>query len=289
VTKRFDAYFDGADGLRLAAMVRGPVDGPPVLLAHGGGQTHWAWRNTVSALAEAGFRAVAIDLRGHGDSDWSPLGDYHFRAFARDLLAVADKLGSGTAIVGASLGGIAGLLAEGEIRPGSFSSLTLVDITSTPDAKGVARVTGFMAAHVKDGFASPEDAAEVIASYTPNRPKRGPSDSLKRYLRKGDDGRYRWHWDPKFLDSANGPDFGQSDALEDAARALSLPVHLIRGGSSDLVTPESAREFQKQVPHARFTDIAGAGHMVVGDRNDAFGDAIIQFLTDNLCSNRNGM
>ncbi len=276
--KKHDAVFAGAHGLRLAAMVRGPESGPPVLLAHGGGQTHWAWRRTVEALADAGFRAVAIDLRGHGESDWAADGHYHHTAFAEDVLAVADQLGGKPAMVGASLGGIAGMIAEGELRPGSFSSLTLVDITARPDPDGVARITAFMGTHVETGFASPDEAAASIAAYTPNRPRRAASDSLKRYLRKSEDGRYRWHWDPKFLDTVNGPRVDQHDILEAAARRLTLPVHLIRGGASDLVPAEAAEEFRAHVPHAIFTDIAGAGHMVVGDRNDVFSDAIIGFL-----------
>ena len=276
-----NVQFSGTEGLRLTAMVRGPTDGQPVLLAHGGGQTHWAWRHTVEALAEAGFRAIALDLRGHGESDWSPDGHYHHTNFAADLLAVADQIGGKPALVGASLGGIAGMVAEGLQSPGSFSSLTLVDITARPDAAGVERITSFMGANIEHGFASPDEAAASIAAYTPNRPKRGASDSLKRYLRKGNDGRFRWHWDPKFLDKINGPRVEEHDLLEGAARLLRLPVHLVRGGASDLVSPESAAEFLALVPHARFTDIAGAGHMVVGDRNDAFGDAIIEFLIDN--------
>ncbi len=275
--KRFDCYFEGTQGLRLAAMVRGPEDGPGVLLAHGGGQTHWAWRNTVMVLAEAGFRATAIDLRGHGDSDWADDGDYHHTSIAADLLAVADQLPGPVAMVGASLGGISGMVAEGHLRPGSFSSLTLVDITANPDTVGVARITSFMGANVEQGFASPDDAADAIAAYTPNRPKRSASDSLKRYLRLGDDGRYRWHWDPKLLTMFTR-DRGSAEIEVAAARALTLPVHLIRGGASDLVTEEGAREFLQQVPHAEFTDIVGAGHMVVGDRNDAFSGAIIDFL-----------
>jgi pimeloyl-ACP methyl ester carboxylesterase len=274
---RIDRHFEGSGGLRLAAMVRGPAEGPKVLLAHGGGQTHWAWRNTVTALAEAGFHAVAIDLRGHGDSDWSDDGDYHHTSLAADLLAVADQISGKVAMVGASLGGISAMVAEGHLRPGSFSSLTLVDITANPDAVGIARITAFMGANVAEGFSSPDEAAEAIAAYTPNRPKRGASDSLKRYLRQGDDGRYRWHWDPRLLDLFNR-DRGNANIEVAAARALTLPVHLIRGGSSDLVTAESAQEFLEQVPHAVFTDIAGAGHMVVGDRNDAFSGAIINFL-----------
>ncbi len=273
-----DVEFCVADGLKLFGNMLGPETGQTVLLAHGGGQTHWAWRRTVKALADRGFRAVAIDLRGHGQSEWAADGDYHHATFARDVLDVADQLGGKPAMVGASLGGIAGMLAEGTLRPGTFSSLTLVDITSRPDSVGVERVISFMGANVEHGFASPEDAAESIAAYTPNRRKRGPSDSLERYLRKGADGRYRWHWDPAFLDKVNGPRMKENDELPTAARGLTLPVHLIRGGSSDLVPASAVAEFREQVPHAAFTDIAGAGHMVVGDKNDAFSDAIITFL-----------
>ena len=273
-----DVEFTGANGLKLFGIAHGPQSGQAVLLAHGGGQTHWAWRRTVKALADKGFRAVAIDLRGHGQSQWAPDGNYHHVTFARDIAAVAEQLGGKPAMVGASLGGIAGMIAEGTLRPGSFSSLTLVDITSRPDPSGVERVTSFMAANVKDGFATPEDAAASISAYTPNRQKRGPSDSLDRYLRKGADGRFRWHWDPAFLDQVNGPRMRDNDELPSAARGLRLPVHLIRGGSSDLVPVSAVAEFRQEVPHAEFTDIAGAGHMVVGDRNDSFSDAIITFL-----------
>jgi pimeloyl-ACP methyl ester carboxylesterase len=279
--KRFDVEFEGADGIRLAGMARGPEDGPTVLMLHGGGQTHWAWRRTVEALANRGFRAVAVDMRGHGDSDWSPGGLYRHDVYGHDMVAVAKQLPPKVAMVGASLGGIAGMIAEGLLSPGLFSSLTLVDITAKPNMDGVARIQKFMGTHVVEGFASLEEAAEVIAGYAKNRDKRGPSDSLARYLRLGEDGRYRWHWDPAFM---NQFDIAKPDSRAEmvaAATNLNLPVHLIRGGASDLVTAEDADEFLKLVPHARYTDIAGAGHMVVGDRNDAFSEAIIAFLEEH--------
>ncbi len=273
-----DVSFEAADGLRLVGMAAGPSDGPAVLLAHGGGQTHWAWRKSVDALAAAGFRATAIDLRGHGGSDRSPTADYHNEAFARDILAVTDQLTGPVAMVGASLGGIAGMVAEGVLRPGSFSSLTLVDITPNPNQDGVARIRGFMTAHIEEGFASLEEAANAIGTYTKNRDKRAPSDSLARYLRQGEDGRYRWHWDPAFIAKFSGVYGEEQEQMMAAAQNLKLPVHLIRGGSSDLVTEQDAQDFLSLVPHAQFTDIKGAGHMVVGDSNDAFSAAIISFL-----------
>jgi pimeloyl-ACP methyl ester carboxylesterase len=271
--------FQGADGQMLAAEVHGPEHGAAVLFAHGGGQTRHAWHRTVATLAALGWRAIAIDLRGHGESEWSPVGNYRIDDFAADLLAVADQLGEPPALVGASLGGLAGLLAEGEQRPGSFASLTLVDIAPTMEPGGVAKVMGFMGAHLETGFASLDEAAETIEHYLPNRPRRSDSGGLARYLRRTDDGRYRWHWDPRFIVSVTTTSGEHRQTrLADAATRLRLPVHLIRGGASDLVTEEGAADFRRLVPHAAYTDIAGAGHMVVGDRNDAFSAAIVDFL-----------
>ena len=247
--------FKGTDGLTLVASASGPADGFPVLLAHGpGGQTRRAWRGTVSALAEQGFRAVAIDLRGHGESDWAPESAlYDSHCFAQDMMAVADQLGRPPAMVGASLGGMAGLLAEGHHAQGSFGSLTLVDIAASVSESGVDEIVGFMASRAKTGFASPDEAASAIADYMPNRPRRGASESLTHYLRKGDDGRYRWHWDPGFIDGIARDRTIRPAQMQDAARALKLPVHLVRGRQSNLLTVEGAQDFLAMVPHAEFT------------------------------------
>ena len=169
-------------------------------------------------------------------------------------------------------------------RPGTFASLTLVDITPQMEANGVARVLGFMAQHAREGFESPEHASASIAAYLPHRERRQSSSGLKSYIRKGPGGRYYWHWDQAFVENItrrrtiSDDVTATSTELLQAASALSLPVHLVRGGSSDLVSPEGAAEFRKLVPHTQFSDIAGASHMVAGDDNDAFGDAVQQFL-----------
>ena len=276
----------GADGLTLVASTFGPADGFPVLLAHGGGQTRRAWRKVGTRPGRAGYRAIALDLRGHGESPWSPTGAYDVHDFGRDLVAVAQSFERNPALIGASLGGLAGLVAEGTIAPGTFASLTLVDITPQMEANGVARVLGFMAQHAREGFESPEHASASIAAYLPHRERRQSSSGLKSYLRKARDGRYYWHWDPAFVENVtrrrtitDDVSAGSTELVQ-AASALSLPVHLVRGGSSDLVSPEGAAEFRKLVPHAKFSDIAGASHMVAGDENDAFGDAVQRFLVE---------
>ncbi|MGH9098433.1 MAG: alpha/beta fold hydrolase, partial [Acidimicrobiales bacterium] len=158
--------FDGFEGLHLVADVRGDPDAWPVLFLHGGGQTRDAWGSTAETVASQGWRTVALDLRGHGDSDWAPNGDYSFTAFCADVVAVADQLGRPPVLVGASLGGMSALMAEGTSDRTVSSGLVLVDITPKPNAEGINRIKDFMVSGI-DGFDSLEDAAKAIAAYTP--------------------------------------------------------------------------------------------------------------------------
>lgn len=277
--------FTGAAGNRLVADRRGSLAARPVLLAHGGGQTRHAWRGTADRLAERGWCAFTIDQRGHGDSDWIDGGEYEFLHYAEDLVLVAEEItrmcGRRPVAIGASLGGFAAMLAEGGSERRIFEALVLVDITPTVDPSGVEKILGFMAAHVERGFASLDEAADAIAAYLPHRKRPRDLAGLSKNLKPGEDGRFRWHWDPRFLDGRY-PLGGHHQAHRErniaAACALSLPVLLVRGGRSELVSEEDARYFLELVPHARFVDVSEAGHMVAGDRNDAFTDAVIEFL-----------
>ena len=278
--------FRGAAGNRLAADVFGDA-GRPVLLLHGGGQTRHAWRRTAVEIARAGMTAYAVDQRGHGDSEWVADGAYRFKDFADDVTAVAAELtrrhGEPPVAIGASLGGIASLLAAGEAKDPIFAALVLVDITPRVDLAGVAKVQGFMRAHAREGFASMEEAADAVAAYLPHRPRPRSTEGLKKNLRLHPDGRWRWHWDPRFLDGRRpvGGDRPEVEAqLLGAARELKIPAMLVRGGSSELVQEEHAKEFLALVPHARFADVSGARHMVAGDKNDQFSVAIMAFLND---------
>jgi non-heme chloroperoxidase len=265
-------------GVTLAADAWGDPSAPPVLLLHGGGQTRHAWGGTAEALAREGWYAVSVDLRGHGESDWAPEGDYSVEGFVADVHACAATFATRPVLVGASLGGIAALLAEGEADAPLSSALVLVDIAVRIEPAGAQRIIAFMQAR-PEGFASLQEAADAVASYLPHR--RRPSDlsGLERNLRRGDDGRLRWHWDPAFLRPGQGPRPGQDPArLERAARRLRVPTLLVRGRLSDLLSEEGARHFLEIAPSTRFVDVSGAGHMVAGDRNDLFCDAVVEFL-----------
>src|SRR5262245_26119984 len=267
------------DGVELVGDAWGPSDAPPVLLLHGGGQTRHAWGGTARNLAEQGWYAVSLDLRGHGDSGWSPDGNYQIETFVGDLHRVLSHFQQRPVLVGASLGGMTALLTEGEAPEPVSSAVVLVDITPRVEQAGVDRIRAFMTAR-PGGFASLEEVADTIAEYIPHRPRPKDLSGLQKNLRLGTDGRYRWHWDPQLI----GPDrLGRRrdpERLVAAARALRVPTLLVRGRISDVVSDETTREFLEAVSHAKYVDVAGAGHMVAGDRNDAFSKAVIEFLTE---------
>ncbi|HTG22751.1 MAG TPA: alpha/beta hydrolase [Reyranella sp.] len=268
-----------ADGVQLVGDAWGDSANPPAFLFHGGGQTRHAWKGTAALLAQRGYFAMAIDLRGHGDSGWSPDGNYAPDRFATDVRQLASGLGRKPILIGASLGGVSSLIAAGEAPRPIARALVLVDITPKIDPAGVSRIRGFMAAHIDDGFASLDDAADAIAAYLPHRKRPKSLDGLRKNLRLGSDGRYRWHYDPALVnDSSRQADPNREARLTKAAQNLNVPLLLVRGGSSELVSVEIAREFVTKVPGARYVDVHGASHMVAGDVNDPFTDQVVAFL-----------
>ena len=134
---------------------------------------------------------------------------------------------------------------------------------------------------MEEGFATVEEAADAIAAYLPDRPRPKSLDGLRKNLRQRDDGRFYWHWDPGFLKGPHSIDSGRGERqsrLFDACRKITIPALLVRGAKSELVTEQAAREFQHLVSHAHFVDVSDAGHMVAGDKNDVFAQAVIEFL-----------
>lgn len=278
-----------ADGLRLAADTAGDPDGPVVVLLHGGGQTRHAWGTTLATLAASGFRAYTVDLRGHGESEWSRDGDYRIDAFAADVRCIAAAFDAPPAFVGASLGGMSALVGIGEhLDPRRVASaLVLVDVAPRIEEAGRNRIGAFMAEHMTDGFASLDEVADAVQRYNPHRPRPTDLTGLRKNLRQRDDGRWFWHWDPAFISGRMGSEdetrasLVEPTRMEDAARRLTIPTLLVRGRMSDLLSEEGARAFLDIAPHARMVDVAGAGHMVAGDRNDLFNDAVVGFLKEH--------
>ena len=275
---------EGAGGVRLRGDVFGDPDAPPVMLLHGGGQTRYAWGTTAQILAARGWLVYRVDLRGHGESEWPEDGDYLLDAFASDVDAIARALPKLPVLVGASLGGVASMVAIAEADVPIARALVLVDVAPTMEPEGIDRISAFMTEHLETGFGSLDEVADAIAAYNPHRPRPRDLSGLRKNVRLRDDGRWVWHWDPRFITGSRGSrdetraSFTTPERLQAAARRLTLPTLLVRGRASDLLSEEGAKELLALVPHAEFVDVAGAGHMVAGDRNDIFNEAIVGFL-----------
>ena len=272
-------YFKGHGDIKIAADVWGSNNEELVILLHGGGQTRHAWGDTGKKLAEAGYHSVALDLRGHGDSEWHADGDYSIRAYKDDLVSIINEIGKPARLVGASLGGMASLVLAGdEINSDLCTALIMVDIGIYPDPVGSDRIVSFMLSGEK-GFDSLEDVAKSISNYLPHRKKPKDLEGLKKNLRLKDDGRYYWHWDPRFIRRRPGSrDRGYFDLQLKAAEKLTIPTLLIRGALSDVVTMEDVDYFLSVISHAKFVEIEKAAHMIAGDRNDIFAEEAIKFL-----------
>ena len=272
-------HFKGHGDIKIAADVWGSNNEELVILLHGGGQTRHAWGDTGKKLAEAGYHSVALDLRGHGDSEWHADGDYSIRAYKDDLVSIINEIGKPARLVGASLGGMASLVLAGdEINSDLCTALIMVDIGIYPDPVGSDRIVSFMLSGEK-GFDSLEDVAKSISDYLPHRKKPKDLEGLKKNLRLKSDGRYYWHWDPRFIRRRPGSrDRRYFDLQLKAAEKVTIPTLLIRGALSDVVTMEDVDYFLSVISHAKFVEIEKAAHMIAGDRNDIFAEEAIKFL-----------
>jgi non-heme chloroperoxidase len=278
-----EVFFKTNESITLAAEAWGNEQKPPVIFLHGGGQTRHSWGDTARYFAEKGWYTIAYDARGHGDSSWSAEGNYRTDALVEDLKAILKTLPQKPALVGASMGGLTSLIAQGESKEPICSAIVLVDIAPKADQKGVERIFTFMSANLH-GFASIEEAADAVAAYLPHRPRPKDNERLKKNLRLKEDGRWYWHWDPKMLalwQSSQPEDRIKSAVrLMNAAKNLTVPTLIVRGGMSDVVTSQVMDEFLEAVPNVRAVEVSGAGHMVAGDSNHAFSNAVVEFLKE---------
>jgi pimeloyl-ACP methyl ester carboxylesterase len=257
-----------------------PADAPVVLL-HGGGQTRHSWGSTAADLGASGWYAITVDMRGHGESGWSSDGVYALERFSMDVVRIAEYIGRPPVLIGASLGGNASLGALGRI-PELALGLVLVDVSPFLQPSGTSRIRDFMTAKAAVGFASLEEVADAIAGYLPHRPRPRNLDGLRKNLREVE-GRFFWHWDPAFMASPSDQAVQRNSLIDPArlgaaATLLRVPTLLVRGGESDVLSVEDSVRFLELVPHAEFSTVAGAHHMVAGDDNALFEAVLGDFL-----------
>ncbi len=270
--------FATPDGLALVGDVGGSPNAPGVILLHGGGQTRHSWSQTMQRLVDGGYHVINYDTRGHGDSDWSPTGDYSIQALASDLRAVRETIAGPAAFVGASMGGMTSFYAVGSGHPPIAQALVMVDIVLSVAEAGGEKIRRFMTGH-RGGFANLAEAVEAVVAYNPDRLRPKDPSGLRKNLRLRDDGRLYWHWDPRMLKvSPSSEPPSRVDALVAVSRGVTIPTLVVRGARSDIVDDEGVAEMQRLVPQTEVYEVPGAGHMVAGDRNDAFSSGVISFL-----------
>ena len=272
--------FSGAGGITLIAdewnRENAAIDRPTILMLHGGGQNRFSWKSTGQILADDGLHVVAIDSRGHGDSERAPSADYAVETLTADMAHVLDAIGRPVVVIGASMGGLTGILLADSAGPDRVIGLVLVDVVPRYEKNGSARIRDFMLTNI-DGFGSLEEAADAVAAYLPHREKPRSPEGLKKNLRQRD-GRWYWHWDPAFMTAPGDDPELRTENFEEAAMNLQIPILLIRGKLSDVVSLEGVRHFLATVPRAEFVELSNAGHTAAGDDNDAFSDVVVEFV-----------
>ncbi|MEL0242990.1 MAG: alpha/beta hydrolase [Gammaproteobacteria bacterium] len=277
--------FKVSEDREIIASEWGDSVNPLVIMLHGGGQTRHSWKGVAAKIANLGFHVIAHDLRGHGESFWDSDGDYTFDAHRDDLVKIIQQLGKKANLVGASLGGMISLSLAGHVEESKHcSGLIMVDIGMRPNDEGSDRIVEFMRSGAK-GFASVEEAADAVSGYLPHRERPKDISGLKKNLRLKEDGRYYWHWDPLFLTDRTGMGEVREERfrqLENSAKRITVPTLLVQGALSDILTIKEKEEFLNAVPHAKFAEIQQATHMVVGDKNDIFAEAIVDFLSEHI-------
>lgn len=275
------------DGIELVGDAFGSPSDPKVVFLHGTGQDRRAWAATAEALGSAGWFAVTVDLRGHGDSGWSADGGYGTDRFTADLTAMVDSIGRPAALVGSSLGGRTAMVAAGEAATPLATSLVLVETAARLDDGGAARIGTFLRQHL-DGFGDLDEVADAIASYrgTPRRPT--DPVRLQQVVRRRDDGRFHWLWDARIIVRDGEIVQHRSEAehirTADAARAITVPTLLLRGEHSDLVTAQAAAHLLELIPHCEHAEVAGMAHMIAGDRDEQLQRYVTEFLDRNRSS-----
>lgn len=272
-------WFTGGDGQRLAADLYGPEDATPVLLIGGMGQTRHSWRRAAIRLAENGRRAITLDFRGHGESDRAPDGDYGYERQAADIAAVARAVGRPMVLAGNSLGGKISLAAAGLGGPEVAAALVLVDAVPRSNPEGIATVAQSTAIS-GEGFASPQDAAEQLAASRGETAGPDAGERLRRNMRQDETtGRWHWHWDAGYRDPRHQIGLGAGSAfLEVQAAKVTVPVLLAWCELSEVVDQKGIDALKAFLPHLEVEVIPGAKHMLVGDDNDVFADALMRFL-----------
>ena len=273
----------GAHGLDLH-LLEWSTEGVPLVLLHGLGNEAHLWDDFVPSVLPH-YRVLALDQRGHGDSDWDPEGRYDAEAMTDDLEAVLEALEINRfVLVGFSMGGRVSMTFAGR-HPERLAGLVIIDIGPEVDARGVLRISGEMAERRAPVFANAQEYAAVLSLNYPA----GQPDALKRMaefgLRERDDGLFELKMDPKLR--GERPKDEDTLAKEEVfiqqqwAALANLPCAtlVVRGAASDILSPEIADKMVEEVlQNGSLAIVPQAAHSVMTDNPAGFDQAVCQFV-----------
>jgi pimeloyl-ACP methyl ester carboxylesterase len=280
-----EADVSGA-GLRIHYLDWGPAPGPAIVFLHGGGLNAHTW-DVVCDLLHRDYRCIALDLRGHGDSDWHDEGDYSLEAHADDLAAALGALAlRRLVLIGMSLGGAVALTWAAR-HPDDLLGLVLVDMGpggSRP--AGGRRLGAFMQG--PDEFASLDEVVDRALAFNPRRSPERLRRTLIRNLRQTAHGTWIWKYDRRFPGRAFDRAVPEEERrrireertqrLWNAARTISCPALVVRGGESDMFLDEDAERTAAAFADGRWVTIAGASHTVQSDSPAALSAVLREFI-----------
>jgi pimeloyl-ACP methyl ester carboxylesterase len=253
----------------------GTPDAPPVVLLHGITGHARGWDTAARALAP-GRRVLALDQRGHGDSEAPPDADYRVGTMAADLAAFVDTLGlSRVSVVGHSMGGRIAIAWAG-LHGARLDRLVLVDIGPDIATPGLQRVRSLMA-QSPEVVASEAWALRYLRAGNPLHDEAELRHRVAHALRRLPDGSLTWKYSRGLRDMMRE---GRRDAVDlwPALRSIACPTLVVRGSESDILTAEQAKQVVEALPQGQLVEIAGAGHTVPGDKPAEFAQALRAFL-----------
>lgn len=250
---------DAPSGHRLSALVWGDTP-PELVLLHGGAQNAHTWDTVALALDRP---LVAIDLPGHGHSDWRPDKAYRPQDMADDVAAaIAGLAPTATTLVGMSLGGLTAIAALA-VHPGLAERLVLVDVTPGVDHDKAEPILAFISG--PETFESFDAILERTIAYNPTRSESSLRRGVLHNAREQADGTWAWRYDLPLADQQAVIDHRFTD-LWDAVSALDATILLVRGARSGVVDDDDVAELTRRRPDAEVVVVEEAGHSVQGDR-----------------------
>lgn len=256
---------DVDNGRRLSALVWGePNATPGIVLLHGGAQNAHTWDTVALALDRP---LVAIDLPGHGHSDWREDHEYTPRSNADDVAVAIRALAPDAAmVVGMSLGGLTAFCLTQQ-HPDLVRKLAIVDVTPGTDHAKAEPIIAFISGPEK--FASFQEILDRTIQYNPTRTESSLRRGVIHNAKELPDGSWSWRWDPnRSMRRGEQPEDAtvSFSPLWEAVDAVKVPLLLVRGGLSQVVGDEDVEELKRRQPSARVEVVEGAGHSIQGDQ-----------------------